>query len=164
MPQPNNTDRLSDPILRNMGLIIVIWSAFEIQMEFCILWHQKISLKTGLLLTTNLNYNAKAKLLQTFASEKSFSPESENALLKQLLRRAEPLYGKRNLIAHSSWTPTDDPLVANVMAIRTRGKLQLVNKEMSVSDLADTYEQIRKLGLEMNDFMERHNIIPEDSP
>ena len=72
---------LSDPILRNMGLVTASWGVLEAQLEFLILRHQEIDINTGLLLTANLSFRAKADLLLTFAAAKAFA-DDENSKLK----------------------------------------------------------------------------------
>ncbi len=153
---------LSDPILRNMGLVTARWGVLEAHLEFLILRFQEIDLNTGLLLTANLSFRAKADLLLTFAAEKGFA-DDENSKLKTLVREAERLYGKRNMVAHSAWFPTDNPLVAKVRGIRTRGKLVVTDDEISANDLQAIADEIHALGADLLDFMDRNGIRPEDS-
>ena len=122
---------------------------------------KKSTLKTGLLLTANLSFRAKADLLLTFANEKAFS-DDENDKLKKLVRKAERLYGKRNMVAHSGWFPTDNPLVANVRGVRTRGKLVVTDDEVSTDDLQAVADDIHALGFAFLDFMDRNGIGPKD--
>lgn len=157
----DNDPHLSDPILRNMGLVTALWGILETHLEFFILTHQEIKLSTGLLLTANLSFRAKADLLKTFATEKAFSGD-ENNKLKTLVRQAEGLYGKRNMVAHCAWLPTDDPLVAKVRGVRTRGKLVVRDDEVSVDDLQAIANDIHRLGVAFLAFMARNGIRPED--
>ena len=148
---------LSDPILRNMGLVTASWGVLEAHLEFLILKHQDIALNTGLLLTANLSFRAKADLLLTFAAEKAFA-DDENSKLKTLVREAERLYGKRNMVAHCAWLSTDNQSVAKVMGVRTRGKLVVSDDEVSVSELQLIADNIHALGADLLDFMERNGI------
>ena len=153
---------LSEPILIHMGLVIAYWGTLEAQIEFFILRNQKIPSSTGLLLTTNLSYRAKADLLMTFAKGDHDLPESEKTALKDIVVEADRLYGKRNRVAHSSWFPTDHPFVARVQGIRTRGKLVLTDKEIHIDELRQDAVDIRELARVMLDFMDRNDLRPED--
>ena len=153
---------LSDPILRNMGLITASWGVLEAHLEFIILGHQEINLNTGLLLTANLSFRAKADLLLTFAAEKAFA-DDQNSKLKTLVREAERLYGRRNMVAHCAWFATDDPLVAKARGVRTRGKLVVTDEDVSVDELQLIASDIHALGADLLDFMERNGIRLEDS-
>ena len=156
--QSSHSPSVSDPILRNIGLIVVLWSVLETQLEIAILRHQEIDLGTGMVLSANLNFQSKLFLLTTFANEGGFKPESEAKALLKLLGRIQNAYGERNLIAHSFWTPTDDPNVARIRGVRARGKLRVIDEPMSVDRLAEIAETIRQIGADMIDFMERHDL------
>ena len=153
---------LSDPILRNMGLVTASWGVLEAHLELLILRHQEINLSTGLLLTANLSFRAKADLLLTFAAEKAFA-DDQNIKLKTLVRKAERLYGKRNMVGHCAWFRTDNPLVAKVRGVRTRGKLVVTDEEVSVNELQLIADDIHALGAALLDFMEYNGIRLEDS-
>lgn len=162
MSDPNNLPPISDPILRNIGLIAALWSALEVQLEFAILRHQEIDLSTGMLLTTNLGFQSKIYLLTTFANEGGIQPESEAKALLKLLSRIHAAYADRNLVVHSVWTATDDANIARCRGIRTRGKLRLLDEPMSVDRLAEIADVTRQIGADLTDFMERHNLTPEN--
>lgn len=162
MSNDDDLFHLSEPILKHMGLVIAYWGVLEAQIEFFILRNQKIPSSTGLLLTTNLSYRAKADLLMTFAKSDRDLPESEKTALKDIVVEADRLYGKRNRVTHSSWHPTADPLVARVRGIRARGKLVITDKDIHIDKLRQDAVDIRELGRVMLDFMKRNGIRPED--
>ena len=87
-------------------------------------------------------------------------PESEAKALLGLLKRINATYPKRNLVVHSVWTPTDDPNIGRIQGVRVRGRLRVIDEPMSVNQLAEIAEEIRKVGSDMAAFMGRHNLTP----
>ena len=67
------------------------------------------------------------------------------------------------MVAHCAWFATDDPLVAKVRGVRTRGKLVVTDEEVSVDKLQLIANDIHALGADLLDFMERNGIRLEDS-
>ena len=153
---------IAEPILTRIGLIASSWSALEAQLEFAILRHQEIDLGTGMLLTANLGYRSKVDLLTTFANEGGITPETEAKALLRLLGRANVAYGERNLVVHSVWSATDNPLIGRIQGVRTKGKLRVLDEPMSVNRLNDIAEEIVQVGGDIFDFMKRHNLSPEN--
>ncbi len=129
-------------------------------LEFAILRHQEIELSTGMVLSANLGFQSKLYLLTTFANEGGFEPESECRALLKIIGRIQEAYGKRNLVVHSVWVPTDDPNIGRCKGVRARGRLRVIDEPISVDRLTEIAEEIRQIGADMTIFMERHNLTP----
>lgn len=160
IPQPHHAATLSDPILRNIGLVAALWSALEAQLEISILRLQDIKLETGMVLSSTIGFRSRIGLLRTFANEGGVKPENEAKALLDLLKRMEAAYLNRNLVVHAFWTPTDDPNVGNIKGVRATARLRVINEPMTVDGLAKIADEIHHIGADMLAFMERQRLVP----
>lgn len=160
----NQERRISDELLRSIGLVAFYWSVLEAHLEFLILKLQDIPFQTGLVLTSHLGFRARCYLLHTAVNDDPALSDSASKELKQLIVRTEAAYPKRNQVVHSVWTPTDDPLVARYRGIRARGRLKLIDEPMHVNEIENIAEEIHSIGGDFLLFQYRYGLLPKDGP
>ncbi len=154
---------LPSAFLECIGTIAVLWSAIEIQMEVALLRIQEINLSTGMVVSSELGFRSKCNLLLTAANEQGgIKSEAEAKALKNILKRIQDAYPKRNNAVHPLWIRTEDPNVATRKGIRAKGRLRVVDEPVKLEDLATDAREIAQIGFDLTAFMIRNKLAPKD--
>ena len=116
-----------------------------------------------MIITSNLGFHSRVHILQTVVNEDGIKPKEANDELKKILTRIQKAYPKRNNAIHPVWSASDKPKTAQRRALRVKGKLRLIDEDVTSAELGETIEEIRQIGEDLSDFMKRQNLTPDNS-
>ena len=146
----------SDNHFQVIGMILVLWSYIEMAMECAICRLYDINMDRGLVLTSNIGFQSRVSLLRILAKRGAIEDAEAAKECLSLLSRIEKGYADRNAVAHALWSGTDDPAVAQRMAIRAKGsRLRCIQEPVHLSELADTLARLDTIRREFAALMRR---------
>jgi hypothetical protein len=142
---------VSDGHFRAIGAIVVIWSRIEGMMEFAILGLYDFNLERGLVLTANIGFQSRLTLLRILALRGAITDKVLARTMVKMLERIEKAYPERNNAAHSVWSGTSDPNVADRMSIRVKGnRLKCAHDPVTVDQLRAVTDRLDDLRIDFS--------------
>lgn len=156
---------VSDNHLRAIGAVVVNWTAIEMVMELTILGLYEISPDRGLVITSNLSFQNKLTILRILALRGAVADPGEADNLADILKRIENANSQRNRIVHGLWGPNAVQGLAELKAIRVRGRrLSTVSEKVSLSEVEEIARSFLELRFELSNLAVRIGVRPELAP
>lgn len=149
---------LTPPFKEAIGHVAEQFSLLEDFMNQAIFGLLKTSQKTGRAVTSRLQFNTRADMLQALALE-VLQDEGSKRQIVGLIRKIKPLAEERNNLMHAIW---GGPL-ENGKMLRIKytgyGEVKFVKKEMSAEDIQRVASGISHTTAELYGFILKHGLF-----
>jgi len=147
---------VSEKLLVQIGDITVSFALLESIIQILVgsflAEHQRI----GQIITAELSFKNLRALTKSLYKERH-GEDTDFGILRELMKRAANLEGKRNLITHSVWAAGDtaDTVTRIKMTAKETGGLSFQVKKFGENDLKAVAHDLKELSAEILEFMQR---------
>jgi hypothetical protein len=131
-----------DNHLAAIGRIVVQWTFVERSIEMLVWELADLKQPYAQAITTHLQPNALIAMAKTLINQ-HFAGTDLETQAKQVFSIADNLRGKRNMVVHGIWAPTETPEKISIIQTTARGVLNFrVGEEMTSDDILDIAAEI----------------------
>jgi hypothetical protein len=146
--------------LEAIGDVTVSWAYISNLIEVAIWGMLGLSTKQGTALTAPIFFLARLNMFQSIGTQ-FFEGKPELAAFKKLRTKIMDMYTERNKIEHATWSKLHPEMP--VLRVRILKDTKIEPTVVKVEDIQEVGQNIIKLVMKLNDFMEVHIPPPASS-